>query len=296
MTLEQLRIFIAVAEREHVTQAAKALNLTQSATSAAVAALETRYATKLFDRVGRRIILTQAGKLFLVEAKSVVARAEAAEKVLADLAGLERGSLTIGASQTAGNYWLPAIVHAYKSRFPGIAVSLEIGNTETVSADVGAGIADLGFIEGEIDDPALSVTPIADDEMVLVVAPRHPLAQQPLSPASQITQASWVVREVGSGTRAVLESALSKLGIEMCDLDIALELPSNEAVRGAVEAGSGITILSKLVVAASLKAKTLVALDVQLPKRRFFALRHKERYFTRAEREFLTVAAGKPVQ
>ena len=296
MTLEQLRIFIAVAEREHVTQAAKALNLTQSATSAAVAALETRYATKLFDRVGRRIILTQAGKLFLVEAKSVVARAEAAEKVLADLAGLERGSLTIGASQTAGNYWLPAIVHAYKSRFPGIAVSLEIGNTETVSADVGAGIADLGFIEGEIDDPALSVTPIADDEMVLVVAPSHPLAQQPLSPASQITQASWVVREVGSGTRAVLESALSKLGIEMCDLDIALELPSNEAVRGAVEAGSGITILSKLVVAASLKAKTLVALDVQLPKRRFFALRHKERYFTRAEREFLAIAAGKPVQ
>jgi DNA-binding transcriptional LysR family regulator len=80
----------------------------------------------------------------------------------------------------------------------------------------------------------------------------------------------------------------------MRDLDIALELPSNEAVRGAVEAGSGITILSKLVVAASLKAKTLVALDVQLPKRRFFALRHKERYFTRAEREFLAVAAGKP--
>jgi DNA-binding transcriptional LysR family regulator len=296
MTLEQLRIFIAVAEREHVTQAAKALNLTQSATSAAVAALETRYATKLFDRVGRRIILTQAGKLFLVEAKSVVARAEAAEKVLADLAGLERGSLTIGASQTAGNYWLPAIVHAYKSRFPGIAVSLQIGNTETVSADVAAGVADLGFIEGEIDDPALSVTPIADDEMVLVVAPSHPLAKRPLRPVSQITQANWVVREMGSGTRAVLESAVSKLGIEMCDLDIALELPSNEAVRGAVEAGSGITILSKLVVAASLKAKTLVALDVQLPKRRFFALRHNERYFTRAEREFLTIAAGKPTR
>jgi DNA-binding transcriptional LysR family regulator len=296
MTLEQLRIFIAVAEREHVTQAAKALNLTQSATSAAVAALETRYATKLFDRVGRRIILTQAGKLFLVEAKSVVARAEAAEKVLADLAGLERGSLTIGASQTAGNYWLPAIVHAYKSRFPGIAVSLQIGNTETVSTDVGAGVADLGFIEGEIDDPTLSVTPVADDEMVLVVAPSHPLAKRPLRPVSQITQASWVVREVGSGTRAVLESAVSKLGIDMRDLDIALELPSNEAVRGAVEAGSGITIISKLVVAASLKAKTLVALDVQLPKRCFFALRHKERYFTRAEREFLTVAAGKPAQ
>lgn len=293
MTLEQLRIFVAVAEREHVTQAAKELNLTQSATSAAVSALEARYATKLFDRVGRRIMLTQAGKLFLAEAKAVLARAAAAEKVLADLAGLERGSLTIGASQTAGNYWLPAIIQRYQSRFPGISVALEIGNTETVAADVEQGIADLGFIEGDIDNPALSVTPVADDEMVLVAAPSHPLAKRPARLLAQIAEARWVVREAGSGTRAILEAAVSKLGIEPRSLDIALELPSNEAIRGAVEAGSGITILSKLVVAASLKAKTLVALDVQLPKRRFFALRHKERYFTRAEREFINVVVGK---
>jgi DNA-binding transcriptional LysR family regulator len=293
MTLEQLRIFVAVAEREHVTQAAKELNLTQSATSAAVSALEARYATKLFDRVGRRIMLTQAGKLFLAEAKAVLSRAAAAEKVLADLAGLERGSLTIGASQTAGNYWLPAIIQRYQSRFPGISVALEIGNTETVAADVEQGIADLGFIEGDIDNPALSVTPVADDEMVLVAAPSHPLAKRPARLLAQIAEARWVVREAGSGTRAILEAAVSKLGIEPRSLDIALELPSNEAIRGAVEAGSGITILSKLVVAASLKAKTLVALDVQLPKRRFFALRHKERYFTRAEREFINVVVGK---
>lgn len=293
MTLEQLRIFVAVAEREHVTQAAKELNLTQSATSAAVSALEARYATKLFDRVGRRIILTQAGKLFLTEAKAVLARAAAAEKVLADLAGLERGSLTIGASQTAGNYWLPEIIHRYQSRFPGISVALKIGNTETVAADVEEGNADLGFIEGDIDNSALSVTPVADDEMVLVVAPGHPLAKRPARPLAQIADARWVVREAGSGTRAILESAVAKLGIDPRSLDIALELPSNEAVRGAVVAGSGITILSKLVIAAPLKAKTLVALDIQLPKRKFFALRHKERYFTRAEREFINIAAGK---
>lgn len=293
MTLEQLRIFVAVAEREHVTQAAKELNLTQSATIAAVSALEARYATKLFDRVGRRIILTHAGKLFLAEAKAVLARAAAAEKVLADLAGLERGLLTIGASQTAGNYWLPEIIHRYQSRFPGISVALKIGNTETVAADVEEGSADLGFIEGDIDNPALSVTTVADDEMVLVVAPGHPLAKRPTRPLAQIADARWVVREAGSGTRAILESAVAKLGIDPRSLDIALELPSNEAVRGAVVAGSGITILSKLVVAAPLKAKTLVAFDIQLPKRKFFALRHKERYFTRAEREFINIAAGK---
>lgn len=294
MTLEQLRIFVAVAEREHVTQAAKQLNLTQSATSAAVSVLEARYATKLFDRVGRRIALTQAGKLFLVEAKAVLARVAAAEKVLADLAGLERGSLSIGASQTAGNYWLPEIIHRYQSRFPGISVALKIGNTETVAADVEDGSADLGFIEGEIDNPVLSVTPVADDEMVLVVAPGHPLAKRPAHPLAQIAQARWIVREAGSGTRAILESAVAKLGIDPKSLDIAIELPSNEAVRGAVVAGSGITILSRLVVAAPLKAKTLVALDLQLPERKFFALRHKERYFTRAEREFINVAMDMP--
>lgn len=293
MTLEQLRIFVAVAEREHVTQAAKELNLTQSATSAAVSALEARYATKLFDRIGRRIVLTQAGKLFLVEAKSVLARAAAAEKVLADLAGLERGSLRIGASQTAGNYWLPEIIHRYQSLFPGVSIALKIGNTETVAADVEDGVADLGFIEGEIDNPVLSVTPVADDDMVLVVAPNNPLAKQPSCALAQIAQARWVVREAGSGTRAILEADVAKLGIDPKSLDIALELPSNEAVRGAVVAGSGITILSRLVVAAPLKAKTLVALDVPLPARKFFALRHKERYFTRAERTFIDVATGK---
>jgi DNA-binding transcriptional LysR family regulator len=292
MTLEQLRIFIAVAEREHVTQAAKELNLTQSATSSAIAALEERYATKLFDRVGRRIVLTEAGRLFLVEAKTVMAHVAGAEKVLADVAGLKRGSLRLSASQTAGNYWLPAIVHRFQSRFPGLAIGLSIGNTESVAAEVREGTADLGFIEGEIDDPALAITAVADDEMVLVVAPSHVWAKRPPKSNAQIADARWIVREPGSGTRSILESALGKFGIALASLDIAFELPSNEAVRGAVEAGSGVTIISRLAVAPSLKAKTLVALDLKLPKRRFYALREKERYFSRAERAFMCVGAA----
>src|SRR5271154_2058800 len=139
MTLEQLRIFVAVAEREHVTQGARDINLTQSATSASITTLEARYATKLFDRVGRRIALTEAGRLFLVEAKAVLARAAAAETVLVDLAGLKRGSLTLAASQTVANYWLPQVIHRYQSRYPGIALKLSIGNTEQVSVLVHEG-------------------------------------------------------------------------------------------------------------------------------------------------------------
>ena len=132
MTLEQLRIFVAVATREHVTQAARDLNLTQSATSAAVAALEARYQTKLFDRVGRRIVLTAAGKAFLVEARSILARVASAETVLNDLAGLKRGQLALAASQTIAGYWLPAFIHRFNAAHPAIKLQLSIGNTEQV--------------------------------------------------------------------------------------------------------------------------------------------------------------------
>src|SRR5258708_32867371 len=118
MTLEQLRVFIAVAEKQHVTQAARELNLTQSATSAAIAALEARYGVKLFDRIGRGIALTQTGRDFLIEARAVVARAKAAAQVLNDLAGLKRGSLALAASQTAANYWLPARLETFKQAHP----------------------------------------------------------------------------------------------------------------------------------------------------------------------------------
>jgi DNA-binding transcriptional LysR family regulator len=282
MTLDQLRIFVAVAEREHVTQAARALNLTQSATSAAVTALESRYATRLFDRIGRRIALTEAGRLFLVEARAVLARAAAAERVLADLADLKRGALSLAASQTVASYWLPQVVERYRSRYPGIAIAQSIGNTEYVARRVRDGLADLGFAEGDIDEPALIATPVAEDELVLVVPKRHPWARRAPRAPDEIAAGPWVLREPGSGTRAIFEAALPRLGLAPRELKVALEVPSNEAVRAAVEAGTGVTAISRLVVANALKAGTLVGVKLTLPRRHFFMLRHRERYATKA--------------
>ena len=296
MTFEQLRIFVAVATREHVTRAARDLNLTQSATSAAVAALEARYQTRLFDRVGRRIVLTAAGRTFLVEAKSILARVAAAESVLDDLAGLKRGSLALAASQTIGNYWLPAFIHQFNTSHPAITLSLAIGNTEQVARQVREGTADLGFVEGDVDDPVLAAQPVADDEMVLVGAPRNMLCNgEPVS-TDALKRARWVLREPGSGTRAMFEAALDRLGVKVADLDVALTLPSNEAVRTAVEAGSGVTVVSRLVVAGGLKAGTLAMANIALPGRHFFSLRHKEHHMTQAAREFLRMVgeAGTP--
>jgi DNA-binding transcriptional LysR family regulator len=292
MTLEQLRIFVAVAEREHVTQGARDLNMTQSAVSAAITALERRYATRLFDRIGRRIVLTEAGRLFLVEARAVLARAAAAEKVLADLAGLERGSLSLAASQTVASYWLPQVIERYRARYPGIAIAQTIGNTEYVASRVHDGAADLGFAEGRIDDPALVATPVAEDELVLVVPRRHPWARGAPRSAKEIAAGPWVLREPGSGTRAIFEAALPKLGLAPDDLRVALEVPSNEAVRAAVEAGSGVTAISRLVVANALAAGTLAAVKLDLPRRHFFVLRHKERYTSKAAEAFVDLVSS----
>ncbi|MEH6951655.1 LysR substrate-binding domain-containing protein [Nitrobacter sp. NHB1] len=285
MTLEQLRIFVAVAEREHMTRAADALNLTQSATSAAIAALEARYAIRLFDRVGRSIKLTHVGKQFVVEARAVLARSAAAESVLADFAGLKRGSLSLAASQTVGNYWLPPLIHRFHSLYPGIALDLTIGNTDQVAARVRDGMADLGFVEGQIDDPVLFVKLIAEDELVLAVGAKHPWASLRTVKPAQMKGAAWIAREKGSGTRQIFETVLAGFGLTRSDINIALELPSNESVRSAVAAGAGATILSKLVAANLLTSHTLTALKIALPSRRFFLLRHKERHVTQAERE-----------
>ncbi|MDR4305410.1 LysR family transcriptional regulator [Chelatococcus sambhunathii] len=289
MTLEQLRIFVVVAEREHVTNAAADLRLTQSAVSAAIAALEARYDTKLFDRVGRRIALSEAGQIFLDEARAVLARAAAAESVLVDIAGLKRGRLALAASQTVGSYWLPPLVHRFSTEYPGVAMTMRIANTAEVAAIVHDGAADIGVVEGEVDDPTLSAVAVAEDEMTLVVGPRHPWADGRAVEPGDIGSTRWVLRERGSGTRAVLEAVAAQAGLGVDDLDVTIELESNEAVRSAVEAGAGAAVMSRIVAAPSLASGALVQVAMPLPKRRFTALRHKSRHTTKAATAFLAM-------
>jgi Transcriptional regulator len=288
MTLEQLRIFVAVAERQHVTQAAHALHLTQSAVSAAVAAIESRYAVTLFDRVGRGIRLTETGKRFLAQARAVLARAAEAETVLADLSALKIGSLALSASQTVGNYWLPPLMQRFHAGNDAIALTLTIGNTETVREAVHEGQVDLGFIEGPIDDPLLSVTAIADDEMVMVAPPGLVPARKHLN-AADLAKIPWVLREHGSATREIMEDALHHAGVAAAALKIVFELPSNESVRAAVEAGAGATLLSRHAVDGALRSGTLERLPFPLPKRHFYVLRHKQHYVSAAAKAFLAL-------
>ncbi len=300
MTLEQLRIFVAVADRQHVTRAAESLNIAQSAASAAIATLEGRHGAKLFHRVGRGIELTVAGSLFLTEARAVLARAAAAELVLSELGALKRGTLLVQASQTTASYWLPRYLVAFRRAHPGIDIRLTIGNTSQVATAVKGGLAELGFVEGEIDDPVLESRIVAQDQLVVVVGPEHDWARAgtpevPFSPA-RLIESDWVLREAGSGTRSVFEAALEGFGLEPTRLRVVLELPSNESVRAAVEAGMGATAISASVAAPSIEAGLLQVVDLALPKRAFHVLRHGERYRSQAADALLAViAAGRPI-
>jgi DNA-binding transcriptional LysR family regulator len=295
MTLEQLRIFVAVAERQHVTQAARALNLAQSAASHAIASLEDQHDIKLFDRVGRRIELTEAGRVFLAEAKAVLARAEAAELALSEFGGLKRGTLSVQASQTISGYWLPRHLAAFRRAHPQVRIHLTIGNTEQAAAAVEAGASEVGFVEGTVENENFVVTPVARDQLIVVTAPDHPWAGLARLTAADLLEGDWVLREPGSGTRSVFEGAVSKQGLDPRALRIQLELPSNEAVRAAVEAGLGATAISASVAAPSIESGLLHQVNFRLPERRFYALRHRDRYRSRAAEALLAMvsAAGR---
>lgn len=286
MTLEQLRVFVAVAEALNMTRAAEALHLSQPAVSAAISALEGRHAVALFDRVGRSIELTEAGRQFLPEARAVLKRADEARRVLTDLTGLVRGEIRIAASQTVATYWLPQRLARFATAHPGIALSLTVGNTAQTAQAVLAGDADIGLVEGEVRELAIAARRVGGDHLGLYAAPEHPLAGTTIQ-RRHLEQAIWVVRERGSGTRDHFEAGLRTFGLTIADIDVRLELPSNGAVLEAIETGDMIAAVSDLAAFPRLKAGLVARLDCAIAKRDFHLLTHHARRMSRATEAFV---------
>jgi DNA-binding transcriptional LysR family regulator len=200
---------------------------------------------------------------------------------LSEFGNLERGTLTVQASQTIASYWLPRHLVAFRRAHPRIDIRLAIGNTAQVAAAIETRTAELGFVEGSVESEQLVSVPIARDQLVLVVGPDHPWAGSSDLTARGLRDSEWVLREPGSGTRSVFEQALAKLGVDPGGLQIAMELPSNEAVRAAVEAGLGATALSASVAVPSIESGLLHHVPFRLPQREFHVLQHRQRYHSR---------------
>jgi DNA-binding transcriptional LysR family regulator len=295
MTLEQLAVFVAVAEHQHVTRAAEALALTPSAVSASIKALERAHNVMLFARVGRGIELTEAGRLFFDEARATLARAHAAQLALNELGGLKRGVLRISASQTTASHFLPPRLMRFHELYPAIDIQLTVGNTSTVAQDVLNGAAEIGLIEGDIDEPALAKRQVATDELVLVCAPDHPLATTPAEGIPRLLEHTlWIMREKGSGTRTAIEHSLSQRHVDPSLLAAALTMPSNESVLSALIGSACVAGMSKAAAGPHLALGRLAQVDIALEPRAFLMLNHKERGLSAAGRELARLCLLQP--
>ncbi len=283
LNLRQLEVFAAIARTGSARAAADRVARSQSAASSALAELETTLCVELFDRVGRRLVLNENGRALLPVATALLEQA-------ADLEDLFRGehaaTLRIAASLTVGEYLLPPLLAHWNQQHPHSHVRMSIGNTTEVIASVVGNDADVGFIEGSQTHPDLRVLPWLSDDLVIVAAPGHALAGK-LVGARQLSAASWILRELGSGTRQAADNwLLGHLGT----INLEFELDSTEAIKRLAMAGAGLACLSRHTVAESLVQGTLVALRTRLPaaKRRLAMVVGRHKRLGWATQEFIT--------
>ena len=265
MTLDQLRIFLAVVEHLHFTRAAEALYITQPAVSAAIQNLEEEYGVKLFHRIGRRIEIADAGKLLQLEAQKILDSVTMTERGLRELNNLQRGELKLGTSLTIGNYWLPDKISSFKRQYPGIFVNCTLGNAEEICEGTATGIFDLGLVTGEVKASlknCLEQEVVGSDRLQIVVGKSHPWFERIEIPASELPTTAWVMRESGSGAQQMFEQSLQKWGIDPSELNVILVLNSSEMVKAVVESGVGAAAIPELMVSKEIQLDTLRSIQV----------------------------------
>jgi len=256
----KLRVFCTVAETGSFSKASEIIHLTQPAVSLQIQALEELYETKLFDRTSSSVILTPSGEVLYKFAKEILTLYSQAEKDLGEITGLVKGSISIGASTTIGNYLLPVVISDFKAENPKIKIHLQVGNTKRVVDLLNSGNLDIGIVEGEIKKYKIISEKLISDEMMLILPSEHPWAKKKDISMLDIIKEPFIFREEGSGTRQIIEKYLNKRGITTQKMNISTILGSTEAIKEAVEHGVGMSIVSKWAVRKELKAGELKTL------------------------------------
>lgn len=290
ITLRQLEVFCAIATRSNVSRAAEAVAISQSAASMALAELERQLGTRLFDRLGKKLVLNTNGQALFLKATDLMARAGELERLF-DAEDSVGGDLKVGASSTIGNYLMPGLLGGFSETSPDVHVTLQVGNTEQIIHSLVEGDIDLGFIEGLCDDPHVESRHWRSDELIVVAGPEHPLATQRTLTWEDIAAADWILRERGSGTREIFERALSgKSG----NLNIRYELGQTEAIKQAVKNRMGISCLSRLTVQEELKTGALIELAVPFLslRRDLTLLQRKGKYLNGSMKSFIGYIDG----
>jgi DNA-binding transcriptional LysR family regulator len=282
ITLRQLEVFTEVLKSGSTTQASVVLALSQSAVSAALADLEGQLGVLLFDRVGKRLVINEHGRLLYPKALALLEQTSEIEQLFRQ----DGGALRIAASSTIGNYMLPEMIARYRDDFPATPLELNVGNSQDVISAVGDFRVDLGLIEGPCHMPELVTQPWQEDELVVFAAPDNPLSHQPLT-LEKLANAPWILRERGSGTREVLDHLLLA---HLPHFKLVMELGNSEAIKHAVRHGIGISCLSRRVINEQLTSGALVELKIPLPPlvRTLYLIHHRQKHISNALQRFLS--------
>ncbi|MGV6827376.1 MAG: LysR family transcriptional regulator [bacterium] len=279
MADRRLQVFFTVARLLSFTKAAESLHMTQPAVTFQVRQLEEYFNTRLFDRTHNRISLTQAGETVYQFAEKIFDLYSEMEGKIKDMTGDVSGSLTIGASTTIAEYMLPALIGDFRAKYPDVVIHLKVSNTDGIVSMVENNVIDLGVVEAPVSSKNLVVETCKTDKLVVIVAPDHPGAEHEKVDFSQLSAYPFICREEGSGTREVIMEYLTGNADCPDGLNVTMELGSPEAVKGAVEAGMGISIVSEATVAKELQLGTLKAIDLDPPLERPFSFVHQNQKF-----------------
>lgn len=283
LTLRQLEVFAAIARGGTTRAAADEISRSQSAASNALGELESVLGVQLFDRVGKKLLINENGSALLPRAAGILEEALETEALFT---AAHAAPLRLASSYTIGEYLLPDLIGRWKATHPRSYVRLEIANTQAVFEAVASFTADIGFIEGSHTHPELTVRRWRSDELTIVASPKHPLAARRAT-SRLLQQATWVLREPGSGTREASDRWLIP---NLSRIDVELELGSNEAVKRAVASGIGLGCLSRLAVRDAIAEGWLVELSTSLPpmRRTLAIVLHRAKKLGAASEGFLT--------
>lgn len=291
MADRRLQVFYTVARQLSFTKAAEQLFMTQPAVTFQVKQLEEHFNTRLFERNHGRIALTPAGRLVLDYAERVLSLTEEMDTRVADLTGSVAGPLMLGASTTIAEYMLPKILGEFKAAHPEVRAHMTVANSETIVNRVADHTLDVGLIESPSYLESLQNEVCCDDELVVICAPEHALARRSTVRAHDLAALHWVRREPGSGTREFTDNYLRECGVPPDDLNVIMELGSPEAMKGVVETGIAIAVVSRATIAKELALKSLVAVPLAPRLIRTLSLVHpKERFRSRLLTTFFEFA------
>lgn len=290
MADRRLKIFHTVARLLNFTKAAEELHMTQPAVTFQIRQLEDQFNTRLFDRTHNRVTLTEVGKQVYVYAERILQLYEDMTMSITEITGDVSGGVALGASTTIAEYMLPTLIGKFNAMHPDVSISMKESNTEDIVTMVENNVIDIGIVEGSVNNKNLIVEPCSMDQLVVIMAPEHPLATAESLSVNDIVQHPFISREQGSGTQEVILKYVELHGNNE-NLNVLFELSSPEAIKGAVEAGMGLSVVSRSTINKELKLGTLVAIELS-PKleRPFSFVRQRYKFKSRAADELLSFA------